>query len=53
MGYSLNQSSMIISGLWGIFYYKEIPGCRNILGFILSSVIVFVGILLMGRDHQA
>jgi len=53
MGYSLNQSSMIVSGLWGIFYYKEIPGLKNILGFILSSVIVFVGIILMGRDHQA
>eukprot|EP00985_Skeletonema_marinoi_P015308 scaffold7874_cov128-Skeletonema_marinoi.AAC.2 len=53
MGYSLNQSSMIVSGLWGIFYYKEIPGFKNILGFISSSVIVFVGILLMGRDHQA
>lgn len=53
MGYSLNQSSMIVSGLWGIIYYKEIPGFKNIVGFILSSVIVFVGILLMGRDHQA
>lgn len=53
MGYSLNQSSMIISGLWGILYYKEIPGLQNILGFFLSSVIVFVGIILMGRDHQA
>jgi hypothetical protein len=53
MGYSLNQSSMIVSGLWGIFYYKEIPGFKNIVGFILSSVIVFVGILLMGMDHQA
>lgn len=53
MGYSLNQSSMIVSGLWGIFYYKEIPGVKNILGFILSSVIVFVGIILMSRDHQA
>lgn len=52
MGYSLNQSSMIVSGLWGIFYYKEIPGFNNILGFILSSVIVFIGIILMGRDHQ-
>ncbi|KAL7493692.1 hypothetical protein ACHAWT_003842, partial [Skeletonema menzelii] len=41
MGYSLNQSSMIVSGLWGIIYYKEIPGFKNIVGFILSSVIVF------------
>ena len=52
MGYSLNQSSMIISGLWGIFYYKEIPGCANIIGFILSSVIVLVGVIVMGMDHE-
>lgn len=53
LGYSLNQASMIISGLWGIFYYKEIPGCQNILGFILSSIIVFVGILMMVSNHQS
>lgn len=23
MGYSLNQSSMIISGCWGLFWYRE------------------------------
>jgi len=53
LGYSLNQASMIISALWGIFYYKEIPGCKNILGFILSSLVVFVGILMMVRNHQS
>jgi len=51
MGYSLNQSSLIISGLWGLLYYKEIPGKTNTIGFFLSSLVVFVGILLMGREH--
>ena len=51
MGYSLNQSSMIISGLWGLLYYKEIPGLMNMIGFFISSLVVFVGILLMGREH--
>jgi hypothetical protein len=49
----LDFVSVKLEGLWGIFYYKEIPGCKNILGFILFSIIVFVGILMMGRDHQA
>lgn len=51
MGYSLNQSSMIVSGLWGIFYYKEIAGTMHMLGFLFSVCIVFVGILLLGREH--
>ena len=80
MGYSLNQSSMIVSGesyvnmglihhifstvnlncyatgftlgLWGIFYYKEIAGAFHIIGFLASVCIVFVGILLLGREHM-
>jgi len=51
MGYSLNQSSLIISGLWGLLYYKEIPVTTNMIGFSLSSLVVFIGILLMGREH--
>ncbi|KAL7530794.1 hypothetical protein ACHAXR_004730 [Thalassiosira sp. AJA248-18] len=52
MGYSLGQSSMIISGLWGLFYYREIPGAMNMIGFLLSSCVVFVGILLMATEHN-
>jgi glucose uptake protein GlcU len=88
MGYSLNQSSMIISGeqaciirfncsrlisviqsnlignsychflcilatgLWGIFYYREIPGAMNIIGFLSSTCVVFSGILLMASEHK-
>eukprot|EP00804_Cyclotella_cryptica_P008322 CCRYP_020276-RA/>CCRYP_020276-RA protein AED:0.14 eAED:0.14 QI:54/0.66/0.5/1/0.33/0.5/4/686/382 len=51
MGYSLNQSSIIVSGLWGIFYYKEISGVLHMLGFLLSACVVFVGILLLSREH--
>ena len=78
MGYSLNQSSMIVSGkicsdmvslemnlllpvilasllrfvgLWGICYYKEIAGTFHIVGFLISVCIVFVGVLLLGREH--
>ena len=51
MGYSLNQSSMIVSGLWGLFYYHEIPGELNMIGFLISSFIVFVGILLLASQH--
>ncbi|KAL7528569.1 hypothetical protein ACHAWF_002611 [Thalassiosira exigua] len=52
MGYSLNQSSIIVSGLWGIFYYREIPGVLNMIGFLTSCCIVFGGIILMASEHK-
>eukprot|EP00816_Leptocylindrus_hargravesii_P013332 CAMPEP_0196814140 /NCGR_PEP_ID=MMETSP1362-20130617/41579_1 /TAXON_ID=163516 /ORGANISM="Leptocylindrus danicus, Strain CCMP1856" /LENGTH=246 /DNA_ID=CAMNT_0042190663 /DNA_START=342 /DNA_END=1079 /DNA_ORIENTATION=- len=30
VGYSVVQSAMLVSGLWGIFYYKEVEGENNI-----------------------
>ncbi|KAL7483927.1 hypothetical protein ACHAW6_009569 [Cyclotella cf. meneghiniana] len=51
MGYSLNQSSIIVSGLWGIFYYKEISGVLHMAGFLLSACVVFIGILLLSLEH--
>ena len=41
-----------LAGLWGLFYYKEIPGAANMIGFLMSSCVVFVGILLMSSDHK-
>lgn len=52
MGYSLNQMSMIISGFWGIFYYKEITGTRRIVGFLSSAGIIILGILWLGFEHM-
>ena len=44
-------ASIQIIGLWGIGYYKEIAGTFHILGFLVSVCIVFVGVLLLGREH--
>ena len=40
-----------MTGLWGIFYYREIQGAMNIIGFLSSSCVVFSGILLMASEH--
>jgi len=50
-GYSVTQGSMIISGLWGIFWYNEIKGARSILGWLLSSVVALGGILWLSYEH--
>lgn len=49
---SLNGHYWVKTGLWGLFYYREIPGAMNMIGFLVSSCVVFVGILLMGSEHK-
>jgi hypothetical protein len=76
MGYSLNQTSVIISGkmqhdvlcasvfilqflqlnwntgMWGLLYYKEIPGTTNMIGFFASTCVVFWGILMLAGERM-
>lgn len=51
IGYSVVQSAMLVSGLWGIFYYKEIRGSRNIVGWFFSAIITLCGILWLSYEH--
>lgn len=53
VGYPLVQTSILISGLWGLFYFKEIQGTDRITKWLLSSVITVCGILLLSFEHHA
>lgn len=53
IGYSVVQSSLLISGLWGIFYYKEVSGREVIAKWFLSAMIAFVGILILSRQSRS
>jgi len=52
VGYSVVQASMLVSGLWGIFYYKEIEGREAISKWFLSASITVLGILLLSYEHH-
>jgi len=52
VGYSVVQASMLVSGLWGIFYYKEIEGRETISKWFLSASITVLGILLLSYEHH-
>jgi drug/metabolite transporter (DMT)-like permease len=52
VGYSATQASMLVSGLWGIFYFKEIEGFKTISKWLLSASITVVGILLLSYEHH-
>lgn len=53
VGYPLVQTSILVSGLWGIFYFKEVKGTERIAKWLLSSLVTVFGILLLSYEHHA
>mmetsp|Transcript_15944 Transcript_15944/g.30074 ORF Transcript_15944/g.30074 Transcript_15944/m.30074 type:complete len:365 (+) Transcript_15944:155-1249(+) len=51
VGYSLTQSSMLVSGLWGIFYFNEVQSMQMKIMWFLSAGITLVGILGLTYEH--
>jgi glucose uptake protein GlcU len=52
VGYSFVQTSMLISGLWGIFHFGEVKGTKRILKWMMSSFVTLTGILYLSYEHQ-
>ena len=52
VGYSFIQTSMLISGLWGIFYFGEVTGSDRITKWLASSAITVIGILWLSYEHE-
>ena len=53
VGYPLVQTSILVSGLWGIFYFKEVQGYEQISKWLMSSLLTIFGILLLSYEHHA
>ena len=51
IGYSVVQASMLISGLWGIFYFHEIQDGWNIIKWFLSAISTVCGIVILSYQH--
>jgi hypothetical protein len=52
IGQSVIQASMLISGLWGLFYYNEVSAGKDILLWLLSASVALVGVLWLSRVHK-
>ena len=48
----LLQAAMLISGLWGICYYREIINPVTIIKWFLSASLTVAGILFLSYEHQ-
>ncbi len=49
IGYPSVQSSMIVSGLWGIIYYRELRGWKPILCWVVAALVALAGIALLSQ----
>jgi len=47
IGYPLVQCSLLVAGLWGIFWYKEITGRWDIAFFFIWTAVVLYGVFLL------
>eukprot|EP01091_Cochliopodium_minus_P019482 TRINITY_DN8201_c0_g1_i1.p1 TRINITY_DN8201_c0_g1~~TRINITY_DN8201_c0_g1_i1.p1 ORF type:complete len:333 (-),score=41.17 TRINITY_DN8201_c0_g1_i1:4-1002(-) len=47
IGFPLVQVQLIISGMWGLFYYKEIKGWKRISLFFGSVIVTIGGAILL------
>jgi glucose uptake protein GlcU len=52
VGYPVVQSSILVAGLWGIFYFKEVQGRDRMTMWVLSSLLAVFGILLLSYQHH-
>jgi hypothetical protein len=51
VGYSIVQSQLLVAGLWGVFYYREIRGRRVVTSWFIFACVTVIGILLLSLEH--
>ena len=52
IGMSIGQSSLVVSGLWGIFYFKEVVRSSKIVSWFASAIITIAGVYVLCREHK-
>ena len=56
LGYSGCQASLVVSGLWGIFFFREVDGCDALvwMGFALlcAASLITLGFQMHSSGHH-
>jgi glucose uptake protein GlcU len=50
VGYSICQSSLLVSGLWGIFWFREVRSVQGRGWWLFSAAVTLGGILLLSAQ---
>ena len=53
VGFSFCQGQLLVSGLWGVFYFKEIQGRETIIKWFASAIVTVIGIIWLSSQHEA
>ena len=51
VGNSLVQTKILVSGLWGIFFYKEVRGTKTIAMWFLSATVAVLAIIWLSLER--
>ena len=49
----IDYGAILVSGLWGIFYFHEVRGAETIAKWFMSALVTIFGILLLSYEHHA
>jgi len=52
VGYSVCQSAMLVSGIWGIFWFGEVKGAAAIGKWFAAASVTLIGILWLSYEHK-
>ena len=53
VGYPASQAALLVAGLWGIFYYREVTKPKTIIKWFVSAIVTIFGILLLGYESSS
>merc|ERR1712232_462956 len=48
VGYPLTQCCILVAGIWGVAYFKEITGSKKIVLFFVFAIILLIGASMLG-----
>jgi len=51
VGFSVCQAQLLISGLWGVFYFHEIQGREVVTKWFISACVTVAGIIWLSYEH--
>lgn len=52
VGYSIVQSQLLVAGLWGVFWFREVRGTAAILRWMLFAFVTVAGIVMLSLEHR-
>ena len=53
VGYPASQAALLVAGLWGIFYYREVTKPKTIIKWFMSAFVTIFGILMLGYESSS